>query len=518
MSLENGEKRNWKESILAIGHPSAVAMLFLGFSAGLPLLLIFATLSIWLTEAGVQRSAVTFFSWAALGYSFKFVWAPLVDMLPIPVVTRFLGRRRSWLLFSQIMIICAISSMAIVDPVGSDNKLVLMGLAALFLGFSSATQDIVIDAYRIESAVKSMQALLAAMYIAGYRIGMLVAGAGSLYLAAFLGTSKLDYNYGAWRTTYLFMAMMMVIGIITTLVIKEPEGDQHREKHSYEPREYIRILTLFVLVVAAFCSSFFGSSASVGYLKTAVTEQFPLTSNFLKFFIEMGRFGVALGVAAVVAKLLIGLRLVQKEIVYSSYVQPVADFFKRYKKTAILILLVVCTYRISDMVLGVISNLFYLDLGFTKNEIATVTKMFGVWMTLLGGFLGGILMVRYGVIKILFAGALLSSLTNLLFMVLSKTGADVSMLVVVIAADNLSGGVAATAFVAFLSALTNISFTAMQYAIFSSLMILFPKLLGGYSGTIVNAIGYDNFFLFTACIGLPVLLLVYLVRDMAAQN
>jgi len=198
---------------------------------------------------------------------------------------------------------------------------------------------------------------------------------------------------------------------------------------------------------------------------------------------------------------------------YEAYIMPVKDFFSRYPlKSALLLLALVGFYRVSDIVLGVVSNVFYVDLGFSNNEIATITKTFGLVMTLAGGFLGGLLTVRYGIMRILFTGALLSAGTNLLFMLLAATGADISLLAMVIAADNLSAGLASTAFVAFLSSLTSVSFTAVQYAIFSSVMTLFPKLLGGYSGSMVSSLGYGTFFLITACAGLPVLLLIWLVR------
>ena len=208
------------DSVSAYTHPRVLAMLFLGFSAGLPLLLIFSTLSIWLSEAGVERSAVTYFSWAALGYSFKFVWAPLVDKLPIPMLQHRLGKRRSWLLLSQLMVISAMLWMAMNDP-ASTNGLQYMALAAVFLGFSSATQDIVIDAYRIEAVEETLQALMSASYVAGYRIGMVVAGAGALYLAAGLGTTKEAYVYSSWQITYAAMAATMLVGVITTLLIEE---------------------------------------------------------------------------------------------------------------------------------------------------------------------------------------------------------------------------------------------------------------------------------------------------------
>ncbi len=508
MSREVPAKRTWAETCMVWLHPRAIAMLFLGFSAGLPLLLIFSTLSIWLTEAGVARSSVTFFSWAALGYSFKFIWAPLVDVLPLPGLTRLLGRRRAWLLFAQLLIITAIVWMAMIDPAGRSAHLTVMALAAVMLGFSSATQDIVIDAYRIESAEQSLQALLAAMYIAGYRVGMLVAGAGSLFLAAYLGTTSKAYNYTAWQFTYLGMAAVMVCGVATTLLIKEPPaGRGIADKYRSAP-DYARFLLFFLFSAASFALCFFYS----GVIVADIAEKG-------SFLFEAARFFLALLAAVVVASLLLVLGLVKKEMVQQSYLQPIKDFFSRYgAKTALLLLVLIGFYRVSDVVLGIVSNVFYLDMGFSKNVIAGVTKTFGLAMTLTGGFVGGVLTVRYGIQRILLLGAFLAAATNLLFMLLCRVGADVTMLTVVIGADNLSTGIASTAFVAFLSSLTNVSFTAVQYAIFSSMMSLCPKLIGGYSGTMVSAFGYERFFLATAIMGIPVLLLVMAAGKAVRRN
>lgn len=430
---------NWQDAAHAFLKPSAIRMLFLGFSAGIPILLIFSSLSLWLREAGVERSAVTFFSWAALGYSFKFIWAPLIDQLPIPFLAHTLGRRRSWLLIAQFTIMAAITWMAFSNPA---TGLVQMALAAVMLGFASATQDIVIDAYRIESDNTDMQAILSSTYIAGYRIGMLVAGAGALYLADFFGSSMETYHYGAWQWTYLIMAATMLVGVITTLIIPEPKLPPSAE-----------------------------------------TNKLNRLTGFLTLFID-----------------------------------PVKDFFSRYGlSTALLLLALIGFYRVSDIVLGVISNVFYQDLGFTKTEIATVVKTYGLFMTIAGGFLGGFLAVRFKVLNILLLGAVLSAITNLLFVGLSLVGNEIVMLYIVIAADNLAAGLASAAFVAFLSSLTNVSFTAMQYAIFSSFMTLLPKLIGGYSGTLVDSIGYSQFFILTTVIGLPVLALVWAANKKLLQ-
>lgn len=513
MSIAPPEKRSWRQILQTWTHPRVITMLFLGFSAGIPILLIFSTLSVWLREAGVSRSAVTFFSWAALGYSFKFVWAPLIDKLPLPFMTRFFGRRRAWMLVSQGLIILAIALMASVNPAAGDNGLTIMAFAAVLLGFSSATQDIVIDAYRIECIDESYQALLSSTYIAGYRIGMVVAGAGSLFLASYLGTTGDAYVYSAWRSTYYVIALTMLVGVLTTLIIPEPESNRDPSIYKYSAGQYLRFSLVFLAASVTFCLTFFLSESLATYCKSILLAVVFLDPRLSGFIVEALRLCIAVLLAAGMVTLLVKAGFLGEKMVRETYIDPVQDFFRRYGlKTALLMLLLIGFYRISDIVLGVVSNVFYVDMGFSKNVIAGITKIYGIGMTILGGFLGGFLTLRYGVYAILFLGAFLSAATNLLFMVLAGAGTDVTLLTVVIAIDNLSAGLAATAFVAFLSSLTNISFTAVQYALFSSLMTLFPKLFGGYSGTIASIYGYNNFFLLTTFMGVPVLVLIWVIN------
>ena len=492
-----------------------MAMLFLGFSAGLPILLIFSSLSLWLREAGVERSAVTFFSWAALGYSFKFVWAPLVDKLPLPLLTRWLGRRRGWLLLAQIAIALSIVAMALVDP-SDEARLTWMALAAVALGFSSATQDVVIDAYRIEAVESRLQGMMSASYIAGYRVGMIVAGAGALFLASGFGSTMEDYSYQAWRWSYLIMALVMLVGMATTLLVSEPGQrsgvDDKAASYPYPTRDYLQLLLLFAFSVSAFALVFFYSAALATAVKQQMTEVAGLGS-VLAFVVESLRLVLAVFAAYVVASVGLASGLCNRAMIEVTYLAPIKDFFVKHGlKTALLLLALIGCYRISDIVLGVISNVFNQDMDFSKEEIAWAVKTFGVVMAVFGGFLGGLLSMRYGVMRILFIGAVLSALTNLLFIALASAGHDLTLLYLVISADNLSAGLASAAFVAFLSSLTNVSFTAMQYALFSSLMTLLPKFLGGYSGTFVVTMGYSNFFILTTLLGLPVLLLIVLAK------
>nr|WP_315244382.1 AmpG family muropeptide MFS transporter [uncultured Albidiferax sp.] len=420
----------WIDTLKVYKEPATLRMLSLGFSAGLPLLLVLGTLGFWLREAGIDRTTIGYLSWVGLAYGFKWVWAPLVDHLPIPLLTRLLGRRRSWLLLAQAAIMLGLVGMASTDPQVDLNRVVWCALA---VAFGSATQDIALDAFRIESANTERQAALAAAYQTGYRLAMIWAGAGVLWLAAraeVAGTT--GYQPGAWQTAYLVMAASMLVGVVTVLVSREP----------------VRI---------------------------------------------------AMPAARNAAEWLRGV-----------LIEPFADFLRRYQGQALLILALIAVYRISDVVMGIMANPFYVDMGYTKDEVAAVTKIFGVIMTLVGAFVGGVLSMRLGVMRVLMLGAVLSSATNLLFAWLGSQGHDLQALVWVVSADNLAGGIASAAFIAYLSSLTNVQYSATQYALFSSMMLLAPKWLAGFSGRFVDAYGYSPFFTATACLGVPVLLLVAL--------
>ena len=491
----------WFDTLRAVWDRRVLIMLLLGFSAGVPILLIFSSLSLWLIEAGVERRAVTFFSWAALGYSFKFVWAPLVDRLPLPLLTSLLGRRRAYLLLAQLGVVGSIVGMALTDPSAGGAALTAMALFAVLLGFTSATQDIVIDAYRIEIAKPEQQGLLSSAYIAGYRLGMIVAGAGALFLASMWGSERGSYSYEAWQWTYFTMAAAMGVGLLTTLLSPEPKAREGQAMLAPAGQQ-ARLLMVFVCSVLGFVGTFVLLG---GVVKP--WQQGPLLTTLL----EALRMLLALGVAFVVGGFLVRAGAASAEQARITWVDPVRDFFTRYGVgTAVLLLALVGLYRISDIVQGVISNVFYQDMGFSKPEIASAVKTYGVIISIAGGFMGGILATRFGVMRALMWGAILAAGTNLLFIVLANQGYNLLLLYAVVSADNLAAGFASAAFVAFLSSLTNISFTAVQYAIFSSLMTLLPKTLGGYSGGMVDAMGYPWFFALTAMIGVPVMLLVWL--------
>jgi len=500
----------WKQSLTAIFERRVISMTFLGFSAGVPLLLIFSSLSLWLNEAGIERSSITLFSYAALAYSFKFVWAPIVDRLPIPVLTQKLGIRRSWLLLSQLCVMGSIASIAFVDPALSADSLAVMAFAVIALGFSAATQDIVIDAYRIEAAPSSMQGLLSAAYVFGYRISMLASGAGALYLASYFGSTSDVYSYEAWRSTYLIMSSVMLIGVITTFSVGSPEfGRVSTEDYSLS--EYAKFVVLFLVSVVIFVLSF----VQIGQYKELLLSFFDnkILLIVLPALYEFFKIIISAIFALCIAYILVVFKLVNQSMLNETYIKPVSDFFERYHlKYALIILALIGCYRVSDIVLGVISNLFYQDIGYSKQQIAAAVKTFGLIATIIGAYVGGIFVVRFGVMRILLAGAIAGSVTNLFFILLASSDPSLAMLYLVVGLDNFSAGLATSAFIAFLSSLVNISFTAMQYAIFSSLMTLFPKLLGGYSGAIVNTIDYPGFFVVTAVLGIPAILLILFLQ------
>ena len=419
----------WLQTLRVYLEPASLRMLTLGFSAGLPLLLVLGTLSFRLREAGIDRSTIGYLSWVGLAYGFKWLWAPLVDRVPLPGLTRLLGRRRSWLLLAQLGVAAGLVGMALADPRVSLTAVVWCALA---VAFASATQDIALDAYRIESAPTEQQPALAATYQTGYRLAMIWAGAGVLWLAARAQGGAAGYDNHAWQVAYFVMAASMALGVLTVLVSPEP------------------------------------------------------------------------------APLPLPAARSAQEWVQSALVAPFADFFRRYKWQAALILALIAVYRISDVVMGIMANPFYVDMGYTKDEVAAVTKIYGVIMTLVGAFVGGSLSLRFGVMRILMLGAVLSALTNLLFAWLAGHGHSVPALIAVVSADNLASGIASAAFVGYLSSLTNISYSATQYALFSSLMLMLPKFIAGFSGDYVNAFGYAGFFTSTALLGLPVLVLVAL--------
>ncbi len=434
---------SWREAVDVYRHPRVLGMLFLGFSAGLPFLLVFSTLSAWLRDAEVTRSAIGLFSWVGITYSVKFFWAPVVDRLQLPGLTRMLGQRRSWMVVAQLGIALGLLGMSLTSP---ETNLITIAWFALLVAFSSATQDITIDAYRIEALSERRQAAMAATYILGYRVALLVAGAGAFYLAEFY----------SWAIAYVVMASLMGIGLVTTFLINEPEHEIKNEDVRLERR------------VLDFINR---------------TRHWP-------------------GHAQKISAWFIG-----------AVVCPFVDFFVRNGKWALVILLLVGVFRLSDITMGVMANPFYLDMGFSKPVIANITKIFGFFMTIAGAAFGGMLVVRYGIMRPLLLGAIMVASTNILFAYMAAYAPNVNVLALVISFDNLSGGLSNAVFIAYLSSLTNKCYTATQYALFSSLMTLPGKFLGGFSGYIVDGYGYVNFFIYASLVGVPAIVLaLYLMK------
>ena len=513
----------WRDALKVYLEPATLRMLALGFSAGLPLLLVLGTLSFRLREAGIDRTTIGYLSWVGLAYGFKWVWAPLVDRLPLPPLTTLLGRRRGWLLLAQGVVIAGLIGMALNDP---RNGLTPLVWCALLVAFGSATQDIALDAFRIESAETRKQAALAAAYQTGYRLAMIWAGAGVLWVAAWAEvapaaavTGAAAYQNGAWKTAYLVMAASMAVGVLTVLLSPEPRpvNRQVETAETAATREQIAATGVPVYgVMLALAVIFLVPSA------VALNVQFSvLVLVLLLYLTPIALVYTALVVWAARMKWRVRVPPQTLSLVVwfiHAFYRPFADFIRRYKWQAALILALIAIYRISDVVMGIMANPFYVDMGFTKDEVATVSKIYGVVMTLAGAFVGGVLSMRLGVMRVLMLGAVLSAASNLLFAWLASRGHDLTALIAVVSADNLAGGIASAAFIAYLSSLTNISYSATQYALFSSLMLLLPKFIAGYSGVFVDAYGYGSFFTATALLGVPVLLLVALASRLTATT
>lgn len=405
----------------------------------------FSTLNARLADVGVETATIGFFSWLGITYSIKVFWAPVVDRLRLPLLDRLLGKRRSWIILAQSGIATGLYLMANVDATAAPEMMALFGL---LVAFSSATQDVAIDAYRIEIAEERLQAALAATYIFGYRLALLVAGAGALYLAEFF----------SWQVSYQVMACLVGVGALTVLVVREPSVNH------------------------------FAAAQDIAHkVEQEAAKRTHLNPRLARF---VGWF-------------------------YAAVAGPFLDFFRRYKELAIFILVMVAVYRISDIAMGVMANPFYLDfMGFSKTQVADVTKIFGFFMTIAGSLAGGVMVVRYGVRRILLLGAVMTAATNLLFVLLAQYPPNVITLAAVVSADNLSGGIANVALIAWLSSMTSASFTATQYALFSSLMTLPGKFLGGFSGMVVADFGYAQFFFVAGVMGIPAILLaIFMIRQ-----
>ncbi len=399
-----------------------VLMLAFGYSAGLPLLLVFGTLSAWLRESGVPVTTIGLFSWLALAYSFKFLWSPLVDAFDVPLLSRLVGRRRAWMMTCQVLVAVGLIGIGFSDP---GVNIAVTAVFTFLVAFGSATQDVVVDGWRIDAAATSRQGIMAASYQLGYRLALICAGAGALYIAEFVD----------WRAAYVSMASLMSVGLVASLlapVVDRPPGaDRNGERN--------------------------------GPAKP---------------------FSFADAIRA-----------------------PLTDLYKRKGALLIPILALVALYRLPDFVAGVMANPLYIDLGFSKAEIASVSKLYGVWIGMVGAFVGGLLVPKFGLRLTLLIGAVVGAGSNLMFSWLAFEGARLDLLILAISIDNFSGSFAGTALIAYMSGLTGAGFAATQYALLSSLYALPGKLVGGVSGFVVASFGYAVFFALTAAVGIPVVLL-----------
>lgn len=471
------------------GERRVFVMLLLGFSAGLPNLLIFDTLSAWLRESGLSLSVIGFFALATISYSLKFVWAPLIDRTRIPILTRYLGHRRSWMLVTQAVVIFGLWSISGLNPATS---LMQVAAFAVLVGFFGATQDIVIDAWRIEAADDSRHGAMAAAYQMGYRVAQIVAGAVPLVLADL-------YN---WNLSYAVMAGLMAFGVIGVLFAPREKAHAIRpipvadvpSRPRLEIVEWIVRLGIIAVAALIMGSGLSGQAGPLNGLlglfgvspeaQTAISDAWAAKPEgvYLQVVSVFGGLGLLILACWPIPR----VRTRPGAYLAGSFGEPLKDFYKRFAGVATLILALICVYRLADFVLNIM-NPFYLDLGFTKTELAEVRKVFGVIATTVGVFVGGWSVARLGLIRTMVIGAFMSPVSNLVFAWLATQGPDISALFVAIGVDNLATGYAGTALIAYMSSLTSIGFTATQYALFSSLYALPGKLIASQSGRIVEA-------------------------------
>jgi MFS transporter, PAT family, beta-lactamase induction signal transducer AmpG len=465
----------------------ALVMLALGFAAGLPYFLVFDTLSAWLRSAGLSLEVIGFFSLVTMISSFKFLWAPLVDRLPIPLLSTWLGHRRSWMLACQVLVMLGLWLVSGSDP---SRSLGMVAMFAVLVGFSSATQDIAIDAWRIDAAEMSRQGAMAAAYTWGYRGAMVIAGAVPLLLSA---------TYG-WNFAYAAMAALMAVGVVG--VLAAPREGRHvvhaidtvgiRVAPALEALEWLARLAIIVVGalllgsgLAANAGVFAGVLRALGAARAADALLAAWASNaraWLHFLAVVAGFGIVVLAALPIPN----VRTRPGAFLSAALVDPLRDFFVRHRSTGLLILALICVYRIPDFVLTVM-NPFYLDLGYSVVEIAEVRKIFGVLMTMGGVFAGGLAVARYGPMPGMVIGAFAGALSNLLFVWLATQDHNLWSLFAAIGLDNVAGGFAATCLIAYMSSLTGAGFTATQYALFSSLYAIPGRLLASQSGRIVES-------------------------------
>ncbi|MBC8267833.1 MAG: AmpG family muropeptide MFS transporter [Rhodospirillaceae bacterium] len=439
--------KTWLQASKIYLERRVLVILLLGFSSGLPLLLVFQTLSAWLRESDISLTMIGWFSLASTAYALKFLWAPLVDKVPLPILCKIFGQRRGWLIFSQGLIALAMLGLGSADPV---NDLATMALWAVALAFASATQDIAVDAYRIESLDEDQLGAGSANYVLGYRIAMLAAGAGALFVADIWG----------WFAAYAVMAALMGVGVTTVLLSPEPEHITNPQTQQREQK-----------VIA---------------------------------FMDRNTHLPAMLHGAMVR-------------IYEAVICPFADFMSR--PHWLMILLFVALYKYGEALLGVMANPFYLDLGFSKSEIAAVSKGYGLAMTLIGGYVGGVMVARLGIMRALLYAGIFQCLANLAFALQAMVGYSVPMLAVTISIENLTAGMATSAFIAYLSSLCNVAYTATQYALLSSLMNVTRTVFAAGGGWLAERMDWTGYFVLTTFAAVPgLIVLVWLMKRQPPQE
>ncbi len=486
----NGADRSGRRTVLSAlrvyGERPALVMVALGFSSGLPYLLIFDTLSAWLRASGLSLQVIGFFSLVTLVSAFKFLWAPLIDRTRVPLLTGWLGHRRSWMLVCQALIIVGLWLVAGSDPLQSLGRIAVF---AVLVGFSSATQDIAMDAWRIEAAESSKQGAMAAAYQWGYRVAMIVAGAVPLLLAQ---------TYG-WHLSYAVMAALMAVGVVAVLAAPPEQRHAIRPIHAEgippaparEAVEWVARLAILASGALALGSGLAGNAgvlASVLGRAGAIDARDAVLAAWRSsgaVWIQFGAILIGIAVIAVAVLPIPGTRTRPGVYLSSALADPLLDFFSRYRSSAGLILALICLYRIPDFVLNIM-NPFYLDLGYSLVEIAEVRKVFGVLMTMFGVFAAGLAVARYGLMRAMVIGAFAGPVSNFLFIWLALQHHNLLVLFAAIGLDNVAGGFAGTCLIAYMSSLTTEGFTATQYALFSSLYAIPGRLVASQSGRIVE--------------------------------
>ncbi len=485
-----GESRQLIRAVKAYLDPRLVAVLFMGFSSGLPLALTGATLQIWQKESGVSLTTIGFFVLVGVAYNLKFVWAPFMDRVAPPGPLARLGRRRGWAILTQAALMLSILGLGASDP---ESAPALTAALAVLVAFCSASQDIVIDAYRIELLDERQQGAGAAMTQYGYRVGMLVSGAGALYLAESV----------SWFWVYAVMAAFVLVGVATVLLTHEPlrgAGPEAPAAAGPHPARVVALLGLAACAVAVFALVAFVFLKGSGWPTWAVN---------------------ALATVAAAATPVLVLRLLPRKAGGSygelrawlgdSVIRPFADLGRR--EGWLLILAFIVLFKFGDAVAGIMANPFYVEMGFTKSEIAEVSKIFGLVATLVGVFLGGLFVARIGIARALLACGVLQMLSNLMFAAQAEIGHDIYFLALTIALENLSGGMGSAAFVAYLSSLCNVAFTGTQYALFSSLAAIGRTVLSSPGGLLAEEVGWFAYFILSTAAAIPgLVMLVWLTR------